>query len=451
MKTAGFFSKIIPAVTAGAFLISAGVAFTLKYTGAVLLPYFDSGEAANRMLFYFNFYIPLVFSALALYGCLFGSGFFIRGFCLLIGLVGSVISGYVLNDLFTINLSVYSACVIMVTFAFAPPKNYIISGSSVVFFTVFLFHPPFLGQALGGLVFFVPDVYQIVILVVYLICLAAVTASVRYLLDRYLDSEAKVAHLNMVSTKMLLFNHRLQEYVRNLGEEAVKKDRLRFTSDLHDSCGYVFTNIIAVTDAAISCGSMEMEKMQKTFHLIQNQAREGLRRTRETLYMIRELQDPVSGSIDTIYQMKAIFEEVTGIRVDIESGNMKRDYGPTVNVVLTWIIQEAFTNSVRHGQASYILIQFWEFPSSLTMAVSDNGIGARNIVKGIGLAGMEERVALAGGTLEAYSPEDGGFRLKVDIPLVNAGHELSESVENAAYDSSAARLDVRGFAVGIKT
>jgi signal transduction histidine kinase len=97
---------------------------------------------------------------------------------------------------------------------------------------------------------------------------------------------------------------------------------------------------------------------------------------------------------------------------------MRHDYGHAVNTVLTRIVQEAFTNSVRHGQATRIAIQFWEFPGSLSMIVSDNGIGSRNIVKGIGLAGMEERLAAVGGTMEVSSPEDGGFRLKVDIPLV---------------------------------
>jgi signal transduction histidine kinase len=115
--------------------------------------------------------------------------------------------------------------------------------------------------------------------------------------------------------------------------------------------------------------------------------------------------------------MKSIFQEVTGIRVDIESGNMKFDYGPIINTVLTRIVQEAFTNSIRHGQATRILIHFWEFPDSLTMTVTDNGKGIQQIVKGIGLAGMEERLATVKGTLETFSPEEGGFRLKVTIPL----------------------------------
>jgi signal transduction histidine kinase len=421
MNTRFVFCKAMPAIIAGIFMLNAGIFFALKYvhTGIDLQPFFSSGESGNRILFYLNFYIPCALCAFALYGCLFLSGFFLRGFCLVIGFAASVVAGYVLDDVFTVKLCIYSAFVLITAVCFSPPKNYIISGLSILLFTLFLFHPSFLGAANEGLAFSTPSSDNIMILVLYMSILAAVMASIRLMTEKYMNSEASVSHLNQVGTKMLLFNHRLQEYVKNSGEEAVKKDRLRFTRDLHDSCGYVFTNIIAITEAAISWPSMEKEKMQETFQLIRNQARDGLKRTRETLHMIRELQDPGLGSIESIYEMKAILEEVTNIKVDIESGNMRLNYGDDVNRVIIRIVQEAFTNSVRHGQASRIIINFWEHPHRLTMTVRDNGIGAQQIVKGIGLAGMEERVAQVGGTLEVSSPEDGGFCLKVVIPLLN--------------------------------
>ncbi|MDR2080130.1 MAG: histidine kinase [Treponema sp.] len=425
MEIRDYFYKTGPAITAALLLISAVVVFTIKYVyaGTDILPLFDSDPAVNRQLFYINFYIPLGVAALTLYGCLFFSGFYLRGFCLAAGFAAVLIAGYVLEDLLTINLCLYGAYVSVAAAAFAPPKNYGISGAAIALFLAVLYHPRFLGYSAGGLPFFVPEFPRVIILAVCMICFASGAASLRFLTDKYVNSEAAAAHLNSVGAKMLLFNHRLQEHVRSFGEEAVKKDRLRFTSELHDSCGYVFTNIIAVTDAAMSFPRMEPEKMRDTLHLIQSQAREGLQQTRSTLHMIRELQDPVSGSIDTIYEMKTIFEEVTGMEVEIESGNMKHDYGRTVNTVLTRIVQESFTNSVRHGQASRILIHFWEFPGCLTMTVSDNGIGARHIVKGIGLAGMEERLAAVGGTLDISSPEDGGFRLKITIPLIDMDME----------------------------
>ncbi|GHV42495.1 hypothetical protein AGMMS49546_21320 [Spirochaetia bacterium] len=414
------FCKTLPAVAAAVFMVSAGLIFTVKYvhTAAELLPYFDNTPADNRRLFYINFYIPFVFCFLSLYGCLFLKGFFLRGICLIAGFTTAVIASYVLSDVFTVNLCIYSAYVLIAAASFPLPKNCIVSILAIICFSVFLVHPSFLGPAYGNLNYFSPSPDQMMLIVLYMVLLAAAMASVRYLAEKNSDSESAIAHLNLVGTKMLLFNHRLQEYVKDSGEEAVKKDRLRFTSDLHDSSGYVFTNIIAITDAALSWPSMEMQKMQETFKLIQNQARNGLNRTREILHMIRGLHDPAPGSIETIYEMKAILEEVTDIKVAIEIGNMNYNHNPDVNRALTRIIQEAFTNSIRHGKASRILINFWEFPNSLEMTVRDNGVGAQNIVKGIGLAGMEERLEKIKGTLEVSSPADGGFCLKVSIPLL---------------------------------
>jgi signal transduction histidine kinase len=418
MDTRRFFCKIIPAVTVSAFIISAALVFAFRYGRDPAIPlFFESDAAGNRLMFFLNYYIPLAVYFAAVFGCLWGKNFLFRGICLAIGFAAAIIAGYVLDDLFTINICIYSAYVLMTAAAFSPPRNYIISGSSIVLFIVFLFHPPFMGFAQAGLRFVNYPANQITLLVLYMTLLASAMSVIRYLAERYAECNEEVVHLNQVGTKMLLFNHRLQEYTKNYGDEAVRKDRLRFTSELHDSCGYVFTNIIAITDAAISWSSMETQKMQDTFQLIQNQAREGLKKTRETLHMIRDIQSPGSGSIETIYEMKSIFEEVTGIEVAIETGNIKFDYGPEVNRSLIRIIQEGFTNSVRHGKAGKITIRFWEFPDTLEMLLRDNGIGAQNIVKGIGIAGMEERLAVLGGKLEISSPEEGGFALKVTIPV----------------------------------
>jgi signal transduction histidine kinase len=415
------FSRTGPAIAAAVFLVCSCGFFTAKYilSEAPLRPVFDADAEVNRMLFYVNFYVPFFAAGISLYGCLFLSGFILRGICLVFSLTGVVIAGYVLNDLFTINLFMYSAYILVTTIAFKPPVNYIVSAFSILFFTLFLAHPQFLGRTAEGLIF-IPPPGEILALFIYMTAFAVCAASIGFLADKYRSSETTVKHLNLVNDKLTLFNHRLQEFVKNSGEEAVKKDRLRFTRDLHDSCGYVFTNIIAVANAAMSGKIFGPARMTETLHLIKDQAQEGLNRTREVLHMIREIQDPVSASIDTIYKMKAIFEEITGIQVEVESGNMKYDYGRIVNMVLTRTVQEAFTNSVRHGQASSILLHFWEFPGQLVMTVTDNGIGAQHIVRGIGLAGMEERLASVGGTLEVFSPEKGGFRLRATIPLVSS-------------------------------
>ncbi|MBP5747163.1 MAG: hypothetical protein J6W63_02225, partial [Treponema sp.] len=74
-------------------------------------------------------------------------------------------------------------------------------------------------------------------------------------------------------------------------------------------------------------------------------------------------------------------------------------------------------NAVRHGHAKNVYIAFWEDNDVLVMKVQDDGIGSSKIVKGIGLAGMEERLESQGGKLEVSRPKDGGFMLKIKIPL----------------------------------
>jgi signal transduction histidine kinase len=241
----------------------------------------------------------------------------------------------------------------------------------------------------------------------------------RFFADKIIQNLETIRHLNMVSKKLVVFNHRLQEQAKQRREDAVKQERFRLTRELHDSCGYVFTNIMLVADAAVSCGSMDTANTQEIFQRIRNLASKGLTETRATLHLIRKIQEPCAKSVETVYELKTIFEEVTGISVEIEWGNIRYEYGPTVNQVLGRIIQEAFTNAIRHGKASRIQIQFWEFPHELSMTVTDNGVGASFIVKGIGLAGMEERLAAVGGRLELSVPPEGGFCLGITIPLVN--------------------------------
>jgi signal transduction histidine kinase len=412
------FGKTLPALIAALFLGHALFFFSVKYVlkGEILPPFFDSVQSVNRFFFFFNFYVSFALCGLGLFGCLSMKFSLFRVFSLTTALTQAIIASYVLSDVFTISLEMFSACVIITGIAFEWPKN--IGGVvlALVLFGVALLHPAFLGPALSGTHFYTPSVGEFLTLLLYLVAIGLGILSVSFLSDKYRDAEATIKHLNLVCTQILLFNHRLQEYARNFGEESVKKDRLRFTSDLHDNCGYVFTNIIAISDASISWPVIEEEKTRNTFHLIRTQARDGLQRTREILGFIRDLRVSPDG-VETLFTMKKILEDVTGIVVSIETGNMRFDYGNALNMAITRTVQEAFTNAMRHGKASHILIQFWEFPNYLSMTVSDNGIGARNIVKGIGLAGMEERIAALNGSLEIASPEEGGFRITARVPL----------------------------------
>jgi signal transduction histidine kinase len=411
------FLNIIPAFTAGVLLLLCAALFTDKYINAEEIPLlFDSDKNINRMLFYLNFYVPFLICCVSIYVCFFDSDFFISGISVITGLISAVLSVYALHDIFSITLCIYTAYILTLSASFPMPKNVILSCAGIFICLFFLFHPRFLGGS-AGYPFVNPTVNETVVLSAELITVSSSVILMRFFADRYMHAKAVIHHLSLTEQQMVLVNHKLQELANNRGEEAVKQERLRFTRDLHDGCGYAFTNIIAVTDAAVSCGDMERAHAQEIFQRIRSLAVEGLRETRETLRLIRSIQESPMKSVETIHQLKTVFQEVTGILVQVEWGNMRQDYGSAINRALARIVQEAFTNSIRHGHATKILIQFWEFPEYFNMTVTDNGIGSSGVIKGIGLAGMEERLESVRGRLKVSLPQDGGFRLDIAIPL----------------------------------
>ncbi|MDR2193632.1 MAG: histidine kinase [Treponema sp.] len=414
-----FVLKIIPACLITLFMFLAAFIFTLKYVYAFhpAAIVFDNDEQMNRFFFYLNFYVPFSIASFFIYALLFSSEFFTRGICVIFGLASVILCVYILEDLFTIMLCLWLSYLIALAVVFTIPKNIYLIIGSITLFVYFQFHPEFMGHTAGWSGFEKPAVMNLCVAAGLMLTVSSCVIIIRTYADKYLLAKKTAAYLNQLGMKLTLFNHKLQELARSRSEEAIKEERLRLTRDLHDSCGYAFTNIIAVTDAAVSLGTIETDKAQEIFQQLRNLASEGIKQTRETLHAIREIRESSVKSIETVFQLAKIFEEVSGVSVFVAWGNMKQDYGFGINKILVKIIQEAFTNSIRHGHATRINIQFWEFERSFTMTVTDNGIGAQVVVKGIGLVGMEERLEAVGGSLKVSLPEDGGFRLSIIVPL----------------------------------
>ena len=207
----------------------------------------------------------------------------------------------------------------------------------------------------------------------------------------------------------------MQENNTKSAENAAGEERLRITREIHDSTGYVLVNIIAMMDAIMSCGCQSQN--EELFETIRKQASDGLQETRRILRNLRAKEEAKITTVEAVFKLKRMLESVSAIKVEIETGNMQKDYGAKITQVLTRTIQESFTNSIKHGHSSQILIHFWHLPNELTMTITDNGKGAKQIVKGIGLNGMEERLTEIGGSLFANTLEEGGFRIFVKIPV----------------------------------
>jgi signal transduction histidine kinase len=102
------------------------------------------------------------------------------------------------------------------------------------------------------------------------------------------------------------------------------------------------------------------------------------------------------------------------VPVEVEASEER--VAASVEAAAYFVACEAVTNAVKHGSASTVAVRAVRENGSLLVSVSDDGVGGATVRRGSGLAGLRDRVAAHGGTLEIVSPKGGGTRVEVAIP-----------------------------------
>ncbi|MFG2718836.1 hypothetical protein ACGFW5_11155 [Streptomyces sp. NPDC048416] len=116
--------------------------------------------------------------------------------------------------------------------------------------------------------------------------------------------------------------------------------------------------------------------------------------------------------------------EIEGARGVLEAAGIGCRYsGPAEGLTveaqsaLGWVVREATTNVLRHGDARSVAIRLAVTEHTATLVVENDGVPDRPAGSpGSGLAGLRERLSALGGTLEAGPAGGGLFRLTAEVP-----------------------------------
>jgi signal transduction histidine kinase len=120
-------------------------------------------------------------------------------------------------------------------------------------------------------------------------------------------------------------------------------------------------------------------------------------------------------------------------RIGLDSDLAGSRLPPAIDSTVYRIVQEGITNALKHAQAKRIDVELRREDDLVRLRVSDDGIGfdPDATVRGFGLIGMRERVALAGGTLEIHTGRGAGTTLLVTLPASEAPPTASERSQTA--------------------
>jgi signal transduction histidine kinase len=92
---------------------------------------------------------------------------------------------------------------------------------------------------------------------------------------------------------------------------------------------------------------------------------------------------------------------------------------PEVEAAAYFVACEALTNAVKHASPTRIVLETAREDGRLRLVIADDGVGGAATVAGRGLAGMHDRVAAQGGTMQIDSPPGAGTRIAVVLPCAS--------------------------------
>jgi signal transduction histidine kinase len=124
---------------------------------------------------------------------------------------------------------------------------------------------------------------------------------------------------------------------------------------------------------------------------------------------------PALASLATRTQAANEIEVHADVRLDED-----RRLAPDIETTVYRVVQESLTNVVKHARASRVELSVRCTPDAVEVSVADDGVGfdpAERSGAGFGLAGMRERVELAGGELDVSPGDESGTSVRVRLPL----------------------------------
>ena len=191
-----------------------------------------------------------------------------------------------------------------------------------------------------------------------------------------------------------------------IAQHAAGQERYRIARDLHDLLGHSLSLITLK-------GELATRLLPEGVHGA-DEVRDIVVLSRDALQQVREA---VSG-----YRQPTLATELTAARVALQAAGIEVDVKQSLGAldreteaVLGWVVREATTNVIRHSGAKHCGITLNRIDGRLQVEVVNDGWRVPQAPAGNGLRGLDERLALLGGTLEASALPEAGFRLRATI------------------------------------
>ena len=279
------------------------------------------------------------------------------------------------------------------------------------------------------------DVFGVPIqLIRALMAIAASFYVIRFLRAFQVEIERKIAELQAAQLEESQQREAMRTELFRRVVAAQESERQRIARDLHDETGQALTAIGMGLRGLSGRLSPRNREGLVTLHKLESLAADSLKELERLISDLRPSHLDDLGLSATLRWYTGRIQEQSPVSIRVDIHGEERDLDDAMKIAVFRIIQEALNNIIKHSQASNVNIHLRFEPRNVHISVWDNGIGfAHDLVRqkrsnrpSLGLAGMEERAALLGGTVAIQSRPGYGTQVEAVIPYHKANSEVKD-------------------------
>ena len=206
---------------------------------------------------------------------------------------------------------------------------------------------------------------------------------------------------------------------------ALADERRRIARELHDVVAHSVSVMVVQAGAARTVVPRDPERAADALLEVENSGREALRELRGLLGLLTDAAvEPTLAPQPGLAQLERLVERVgqAGLPVVVRVAGTPRRLPPGLDLTAYRIVQEGLTNALKYarGAPTEVVVEFDD--DEVRVSVLDEGGTHASAGEGAsrGLVGMQERVAVYGGHLQAGTRPEGGFAVRARLPLPSA-------------------------------
>ncbi|NJC98396.1 MAG: hypothetical protein C3F07_07535 [Anaerolineales bacterium] len=266
----------------------------------------------------------------------------------------------------------------------------------------------------------------------------------RFLRAFQVETESKIAELQQ---ERLLESQQRESMRGELFRRVVgaqEAERQRIARDLHDETGQALTAIGMGLRGLSGKLPPRNKDALNTLHKLETLTADSLKELQRLISDLRPSHLDDLGLSAALRWYAGRIQEHSDITIRVDIAGEERDLDEAVKITIFRVIQESLNNIIKHSDASHVNIHLQYTDRKVRIQVRDNGIGfdldqvklERARRPSLGLAGMEERAALLGGSVSIQSRPGYGTEVEALIPYHNDNYKTQEQASTITGESS---------------